>query len=289
MIQIPDCVISRKIAEGGCAEIYEGTDIDTKRKVAVKLLHARHLNNKTEQKRMLNEGALGMRLRHCPYLVEALKVGKIGERPYIIFEYIPGQTLRELIREYKRMTNVEVVQIASAIGRAVRFMHQAGFYHKDIKPDNVMLDGKGTIKLIDLGFAETVSNLKFSFFGRTLEGSPSYMAQELIRSKKPTAGSDIYALGCTLYEAATGQTPFPADSDQGVLEKQCDMALRPTPVSDINTDITIFTQKMIMQALEKNPDARHKSADEFLLDLARNPLTQQSDRNMKAVGRWVQR
>ncbi|MCW8131238.1 MAG: serine/threonine protein kinase [Planctomycetota bacterium] len=280
-------MISRKITEGGCAEIYEGTDIDTKRKVAVKVLHARHLNNKAEQKRMLNEGALGMRMRHCPYLVETLKMGKIGERPYIIFEYIPGMTLRELIREYKMLTNSEVVQIAGAVGRAVRHMHQAGFYHKDIKPDNIMLDGKGTIKLIDLGFAETFSSVKFSFFGRTLEGSPAYMAPELIRTKKPSMSTDIYGLGCSLFEAATGHTPFPADSDQQVLEKQCDMALRPGAIVDENPDISPFTQKMILTALEKNADYRHKSADEFLLDLARNPLTQQSDRFALPQGRWM--
>lgn len=288
-IQIPDCVVIRKITEGGCAEIYEGTDIDTKRKVAIKVLHQRHLQNKTEQKRMLQEAALGLKLQECPYLVETLRSGKVGERPYIVFEFIPGVTLRELVRTYKRLTNAEVVQIAGAVGRAMRFMHQAGYYHKDIKPDNIMLDGEGTIKLLDLGFAESFTSVKLSFFGRTLEGSPLYMAPELIRTKKPSPATDIYALGCALYEAATGSPPFVADTDQQVLEKQCDMSARPTPVMEINSEITPFTQKLIMSALEKSTEKRHKSADEFMLDLARNPLAQRSESRTIPAGRWVKR
>jgi len=287
MAQIAGFITHRKVAEGGCAEIFEATNIDTKERVAIKLLAHRHLTNKTEQKRLLNEGALGMRLRHCDYIVRACKVGLIGERPYIIFEYIDGRTLREVIREEKMLADRETLLIALALGKAIRHIHEAGLLHKDIKPDNIMLDRAGGIKLIDFGFAETTSSVRFSFFGRNLEGSPAYMAPEFIRTKKPSPATDVYAIGCTLYEALTCRVPYPGDSDHQLLENQTNMGLKAPPITQFNAKVSPHTQRMVMMAIEKDPAKRHKSADELLLDLARNPLVKDGLVNPRGSDRGI--
>lgn len=270
--QIPGYTMLRLIAEGGCAEVWEALEQGSTNKVAVKILHPRNLANKAEHKRLLDEGAIGMRLRNCEHVVHMAKVGKDGKFPYIVMELVNGITLREWLRRNGPMSNVQVVTLAGALGRALRYVHNEGFFHKDLKPDNVMLDGENPIKLLDFGFAESKLGAKFGIFGRKLEGSPAYMAPELLRTKKPTAGSDMYALGCTLYEAATGKPPFTGLSDGEVIAAQMSEGSRAVPVSQVNPKMTIFTEKLIMNALVKNPEQRYKSADEFLLELARNPV-----------------
>lgn len=285
--QVPGCLLIRKIAEGGCAEVYEGTDQESNRRVAIKVLSTRQEGNKTEHKRLLKEGALGLRLRHHENIVQTLRVGRTGACPFIVLEFIPGLTLRELLRERKKLNNAELVRLSGALGRALRFIHSSALYHKDLKPDNIMIGEKGLVKVIDFGFAETRQS--FSFFGRNLEGSPGYLAPELIRSKKPTMASDLYALGCTLYEAATGRMPFVGSSDAEIISKQLDPVLRPEPFIPGNSDLSIFTQKLILNALEKNTEKRYKSADEFLLELARNPLTNGSEKTIGIPAGWTQK
>ena len=285
--QVPGYLLSRKLAEGGCAELYEGIDQENNRKVAIKMLSPRHLGNKSEYKRLLKEGALGLRMRHHENIVQTQKVGRAGECPYIVLEFIPGLTLRELLRERQKLNNTELVRLAGALGRALRFIHGSALYHKDMKPDNIMLGEKGLIKVIDFGFSESQAGLAFSFFGRNLEGSPGYLAPELIRTKKPSAATDLYALGCTLYEAATGRLPFGGSSDAEIISKQLDLACKPQPLAQLNADLSIFTQKLIMNALEKKTEQRYKSADEFLLELARNPLTGNSDKSIAIPSGWT--
>lgn len=286
--QVPGYLLIKLIAEGGCAEVYEGLDQETKRRVAIKILHPRHLANKVEYKRLMSEGALGLRLRHHENIVQTLKVGRAGELPFIVLEFIQGLTLRELLQERRMLKNVEVVRLAAALGRALRFIHSSALFHKDLKPDNVMLGEKGLVKVIDFGFADTHLGAAVNLFRRVLEGSPAYLAPEMIRTKKPSLATDLYALGCTLYEAAAGRVPYLGDSDQEVLSKQLDMAFKPTPLPHLNPDISLFTHKLVANALEKDTEKRYKSVDEFLLELARNPLAGNSEKVISVPAGWVQ-
>jgi len=272
-VAIPGVQILRHVIDGGCAEVYEGEDQETGRKVAVKILHPRHRGNKTERKRLLDEGALGMQVRHHLHLVQMLRVGSIGELAYIVEEWIPGASLREMVRAKKLLAELHLLKLASAIGRALKHLHDGKIVHKDIKPDNVLWPNPDGIKVIDLGFAEKIGGFGLtSLFGRTLDGSPAYLAPELIRTKKPSFQTDIYALGCTLYEAATGHVPYPGSSDQELLAKHVDMKLMPEAISATNKNISMHTQKLIWIALEKNPENRYPTADQFLMELQRSPL-----------------
>jgi serine/threonine-protein kinase len=187
-------------------------------------------------------------------------------------QFMNGRTLREALREKNHFSEEELVALAGAIGRGLRFLHNSEILHKDIKPDNIMLDNEGRVKIIDFGFASTKFGVRFGFWSRRLEGSPAYLAPELIKTKKPSEATDLYALGCTLYEAAVGVVPFAGHSDAEVLHKQTDEKLRPRPVSSINPRTSVFMEKLILNALEKDPKERYRSADEFLMELSRNPL-----------------
>jgi serine/threonine-protein kinase len=286
---VPGYELKRKIAEGGCAEIYEGREALGSREVAIKILHPRHLNNKAEYKRLLNEGAIGKRLGRHEHVIETLASGMAGKLPYVVLELLPGRTLRELLRVRKRLSTREIVELSKALGHALRFLHNAGVYHRDLKPENVMLGAKAPIRVIDLGFAESRLAVTFSIFGRRLDGSPAYMAPEYIRTRKPTFATDVYALGCTLYEVATGHTPMTGASDREVMRKQLNQDLPAEPVRNLNPKISRETEKLIMNAVEKDPARRYRSADEFLLELSRNELSGEPSRGIAVPEDWPDR
>src|SRR5258708_26345457 len=163
-------------------------------------------------------------------------------------EFIKGRTLREILIERKTISNVELIHIAEGTARAIAFLNNAGIYHQDIKPDNIMLDAQGAVKVIDLGLAETRLKIKLSFFGRTLGGSPDYMAPEVLRTKKPSETSDLYALGCTLYEAASGKAPFAGKMEAETISNQLNLSLKAEPLvrpAAKDNTVTLPTQKMI--------------------------------------------
>ena len=266
------------IAEGGCAEIYQAEDVNSKQHVAIKILHPQHHQNPNEHKRLLNEGALGMRLRHEEYLVKVLKVGQVEKIPYLIMEFAPGKTLREILRERKKLSDGEVLRMALALAHALRYLHSQGVYHKDVKPDNIVVNGTHSIKLLDLGFAESRARSFFKRFfdnsaNKTLEGSPAYLAPELIRTKQASPGTDIYAMGCTLYECATGSVPFTGNSEQQIMTKQVDLYRRAPNIGSISPRISVETQRLITRAIEKHPRKRFQTAEEVWLELHRHPAT----------------
>jgi serine/threonine protein kinase len=268
MFDIPGYNISQKIAEGGCAEIYGAVDRNTGVAVAVKILHPRHLKNKAEYKRLVQEGELCLSLKH-DNIVHSLKAGVAEGRPYLVLEYLEGKMLRELIAEGRKLNESETLKLTKGLCRALAYLHNAGICHKDVKPDNVMITKTGKIKLIDFGFAENFKS--FSLFGRKLEGSPPYMAPELLTSGKATPATDIYALGCTLYEAATGFQPFGGMSKEEIVANQTNMGLSAKSVVLSNPEIAQATDALILTALEKSVAKRFKSIDEMHLTIARHP------------------
>lgn len=270
MFDIPGITINAKIAEGACAEIYAGIEQSTGRQIALKILHPRHLSNKAEYKRLVDEGALLLKLPQNDNLVQTYKAGMSGQFPYVVMEYVKGRTLREILVQKKKLSDLDVLKLAKGLARALRAIHNASICHKDLKPDNIMINDEGVVKLLDFGFAENTK--AFKLFGRSLDGSLPYMAPELFSTKKPTPQTDIYALGCTLYECAAGIQPFGGMSDVEIATKQKDLRYSASAVSQHNPAISVLTERTILTAIQKDVARRFKSADEILLDLARNPL-----------------
>jgi serine/threonine-protein kinase len=219
-----------------------------------------------------------MRLRHEEYLIKIMKVGQVEQIPYLIMELAPGKTLRDILVERKQLTDGEVLRMALAMAHALRYLHSNGVYHKDVKPDNIMISGTHSIKLLDLGFAESrggsfLKKLFTSSANKSLEGSPAYLAPELIRTKEASSATDIYALGCTLYECAAGCVPFSGGSEQEIMARQIDTQRRPRPIEEYNQRISHETQRLILKAIEKHPRHRFQTADELWLELHRHPAT----------------
>jgi serine/threonine-protein kinase len=274
MFDISGYTINAKLAEGACAEIYAGVNRATGTLVAVKRLHPRHSANKSEYKRLTEEGELGLRLGQQDNIVQTYGVGRDGDFPFVVLEYVDGRSLREILVERKKLSEIEVLNLAKGLARGLRFLHNAGVCHKDLKPDNIMITHDGVAKLLDFGFAENIRS--FRLFRRSLEGSLPYMAPEMFTTKRATPATDIYALGCTLYECAAGFQPFGGMSDNEIVSKQTNVKLAPPPAREANPGISIYTEKMILTALQKETAKRFKSADEVLLDLARNPALRNS-------------
>jgi serine/threonine protein kinase len=281
----------RKIAEGGCAEIYEAQDQATRRKVVIKTLAERDQSDKEKQKRLVKEGELGLQVGAHPHIAQTYKIGRVEGVPYLIQEFAPGKCLRTWLRERQKLRNREILDIGRAIAKALQCLHLKGIFHKDIKPENVMYDGKESIKLIDFGVAETntgfsISGISGLFSRKTLSGSPAYMAPELIQSKKPSEGSDLYALGCTLYELAAGRPPYLAGNDALILDKHLDPLLRPAPLFSVNDSISEATNKLILCTLVKDVSRRLATANQFLMELNKNPIfAPDSDAEMVAFKR----
>ncbi|HEY3321242.1 MAG TPA: serine/threonine-protein kinase [Planctomycetota bacterium] len=279
MFEIPGVTITAKIAEGACAEIYTGMERGTGKVLALKILHQRHRSNKTEFKRLLAEGELVMRFGQQENLVQGVRTGNADGLPYLIMEYVRGKTLREIIVERKKLSELDILRITKALGRALCALHALNYAHKDMKPDNVIVSHEGVIKLLDFGFAEKFNS--FKLFGRSLDGSLPYLAPEMFSTKRGTASTDVYALGCTLYECATGIQPFGGMSDIEIVTRQKDLGYTPPPIRQANPGISPLTEKMILKAIEKDVTKRFQTAAELLLDLKRNPAFRDTPENSR--------
>lgn len=269
MIEIPGYTITTKLAEGACAEIYAALEQASGRLVVIKILHPHNCNNRDEQKRLVEEGQLWLRFGRHENIVQTFRVGTLHKLPFLVQEYINGLTLREILKRKKLLPEVELLKLTRGLCRALHFIHDAGVVHKDIKPDNVMVTQNGLVKVLDFGFAEMVKS--FKLFGRKLEGSPPYMAPELFATKKASVSTDVYAVGCTLYEMASGAPPYAGRSNNDTIAWQRQMALAAAPLRGQHKHISAQTEKIILTACQKDPAKRYKSVDEMMLDLARHP------------------
>ena len=161
--------------------------------------------------RFRREEEIGLQLNH-PYILKIIRVEK-KSRPYMVMEYLEGQTLSELLKNVQPLPEPDAVKIASRICEALDYMHQHGVVHRDLKPQNIMLCNDGSIRIMDFGIAKALASRRLTFVGFTpAMGTPDYMAPEQVRGSRGDQRTDIYSLGAILYEMATGEPPFGGDS-----------------------------------------------------------------------------
>jgi serine/threonine-protein kinase len=270
LFNIQGYTLNSKLGEGGCAEIFSAIEHATGQLVVIKILHERNKGNKNEYKRLRKEGQLWLCLGEHENIVRTYRVGEIEGTPFLVQEYIDGCTLREILNGKGAWPDVGVLKLAKELCQALHFIHKGGVIPKDLKPDNIMFSKEGRIKIIDLGFAEKekVFNL---FPPKNLEGSPAYMAPELILSRKASQATDIYALGCTLYEVAAGTLPFGGLTNSKIIASQTKMDAPAVPLRSHNKLLSYATEALILKACEKNVKKRYGCVDEMLLDIRRHP------------------
>ncbi|MDF2492396.1 MAG: serine/threonine protein kinase [Microbacterium sp.] len=218
--------VRARIARGGMATVYVATDMRLERRVALKVMHG-HLSDDTVfQSRFIQEARSAARLAD-PHVVNVFDQGQDHDMAYLVMEYLPGITLRDLMKEHRRLSIPQTITIMDAILSGLAAAHRAGIVHRDVKPENVLLAEDGRIKIGDFGLARATTANTAS--GQMLLGTIAYLAPELVTRGSADARSDIYALGIMLYEMLTGEQPYKGEHSATSSESSASRRRSPAP------------------------------------------------------------
>jgi Protein kinase domain len=251
--------ILEKIGEGGMGVVYKAIDVNLDRTVAIKALNTDLSGNPELEQRFRAEikalGNLNQTNLAAPY---ALFIEK--GRPLMVMEFVEGETFDQMVRRRGPIPSEEAISLFRQALSGVGFAHRMGIVHRDIKPGNLMLNSQGTVKVMDCGVAKALSVRGVARSGVQL-GSPLYMSPEQFLNRGLDSRSDIYSLGVTLYEMLTGKVPFRGDSDYQIMADHVNTP--PAPLTSIFPYVPKSVESAVLKALEKNPDARYQSVEEF--------------------------
>ena len=255
-------VIRSRIARGGMAMVYLGNDIRLERRVAIKIMHPHLAEDESFTRRFEQEARSAAGLGH-PNVVNVFDQGVDRGVPYLVMEYLPGITLRELLKQQKRLTTDQAFEIGEAVLAGLAAAHSAGIVHRDLKPENVLLADDGRIKIGDFGLARAVSANTAT--GQALLGTIAYLSPELVTRGIADARSDLYAFGIMLFEMLTGQQPFQGEQPMQIAYQHAHSEV-PTPsslVPDLGADI----DDLVRWCCRREPDSRPRDASEALEQL----------------------
>ena len=253
------------IGTGGMSVVYRAWDLKYDREVAVKVLRSELITDEDFIRRFNHEAQAASQLSH-PNIIGMLDVGQDGETRYLVMEYVRGVTLKELIRQTGRIRPQRAVQIALRILSAIGHAHENGIVHRDIKPQNIIMDPDAGVKVGDFGIARVTTG-GVSATGEQLLGSVHYFSPEQAEGGEADEKSDLYSVGVVLYEMVTGQVPFDGQSAEEIASRH----LHDDPVnpSELNPEVTRGLSEVILKALSKRPEDRYQSAEEMTVDLRR--------------------
>ncbi len=250
------------IGQGGMAIVYRARDRRTGHFVAVKYLRPEFRENPEFLERFRREAIAASKMSHHN-IVNLLDVGNDPENPYIVIEYVNGKTLKDIIREQKRIQQNVAGQIAIRILSALQHAHAANIVHRDIKPQNILVDQDGYIKVSDFGIARMLDHTAHTEPDgeKSVLGSVHYFSPEQASGGTARVTSDIYSVGVVLYEMLTGEVPFQGQADAVIAMQH--VQVRPKPPRGIVPDLSPSLEAVVLKALEKDPDDRYHTALEM--------------------------
>ena len=261
------------IGRGGMAEVWRARDIRLERDVAVKRLRVDLASDPTFQARFRREAQSAAGLNH-PNIVAVYDTGEERDPvsdvsvPYIVMELVEGVTLREVLRDGRKILPERALEFTSGVLDALAYAHRAGIVHRDIKPANVMLTPNGTVKVMDFGIARAVADTSATMTQTAaVIGTAQYLSPEQARGEKVDNRSDIYSVGCLLYELLTSQPLFKGDSPVSVAYQH--VREMPVPPSQLDPEITPAMDAIVLKSLEKDPRDRYSDAGEMRDDIQR--------------------
>ncbi len=254
-------VLSR-LGAGGMADVYLAEDQQLSRKIALKLLYRRFAEDPGFVERFRREAQAAAGLQH-PNVVAVYDRGSYDGTYYIAMEYVPGRTLKQLIRDDAPLDPVRAIDITLQILKAARFAHKRGVIHRDLKPHNVIVDDQDQAKVTDFGIARAGAS-DMTETGSIL-GTAQYLSPEQAQGHAVSAASDLYSIGVVLYEMLTGHVPF--DAEQAVTIAIKHVSEPPTAVTRANPNVPLGLEQVVMWALNKNPADRPADADQFIAAL----------------------
>ncbi|QTD42369.1 Stk1 family PASTA domain-containing Ser/Thr kinase [Sporosarcina sp. Te-1] len=255
--------IIRGIGEGGMSKVYLAHDIILDRDVAIKVLDYDFANEEDLKRRFQREALSATSLTH-PHIVNIFDVGEEDELHYLVMEYIDGRTLKKFIQSNGPLRPQQAVQIMKQLVSAIANAHHNGIIHRDIKPQNILMDQNGDVKITDFGIAMALNSTAHTKTNSVL-GTVHYLSPEQARGGMATKKSDIYSLGIVFYELLTGELPFSAESAVAIALKHLQ---EETPsVRNRFPSIPQSVENVILKATAKDPLNRYRSADEMYEDL----------------------
>lgn len=251
--------IGRAAGEGGMATVHLAHDLLLNRDVAIKILHARYASDASFRARFEREAQAAAGFTH-PNIVDIFDVGEERGIPYIVMEYIQGETLKDIIDAEGPFHPDDVASLLAQVGSALDYAHERGFVHRDVKPQNILVDDLGRAKVVDFGIAKGLSDAHLTEIGTGL-GTVHYLSPEQASGLMATPASDIYSLGVVSFEMLTRQLPFDADSSVAVAMRHIhDPPPRP---SDIIHGLPAAVDAIVVRSLQKDPTRRYSSAGAF--------------------------
>jgi hypothetical protein len=255
--------LEERVGAGGMSTVYRAFDETLERWVAIKILQKDIAGDGDQIERFRREARAVARLNH-PHVVTVIDAGEDQGCPYIVFEYMAGETLKDRIRRLGRLPVPEALAYAIEIARALQAAHMEMLVHRDVKPQNVMLDHDGRAKVTDFGIARSLEGESLTLAGRVL-GTTDYVSPEQALGQEVTPQSDIYSLGIVLYEMLTGDVPFKADAPVAVAMKH---VREPMPdVQLMRPEVSATTAAIVDRATAKETRNRYRTIEQMLSDL----------------------
>jgi eukaryotic-like serine/threonine-protein kinase len=254
------------LARGGMATVYEALDTRLDRVVALKVMHPHLAEDPGFVSRFEREAKAAARLSH-PHVVGVFDQGESDGLVYLAMEYIPGRTLRDVVREFGPLTTEQALVFLDPVLEALVAAHGAGFVHRDIKPENVLISDDGRVKVADFGLARAVSDAGSSATTGMIIGTVAYLSPEQVEHGDADGRSDIYSAGVLLYELITGSTPHSGESPLAIAYQHVNTDV-PAP-SGMKSDIPAEADALVVAATRRDPDLRYPTAAAFLADVRR--------------------
>src|SRR4051794_41165368 len=255
--------LDAQIGAGGMSTVYRAFDTVLERQVAIKLMHREIASDSDQLERFRREARAVAQLNH-PHVVGVIDAGEDDQTPFIVFEYVEGETLKDRIRRHGRLPVTEAVAYAIEVARALGAAHERHIVHRDVKPQNVLIDEEGTAKVTDFGIARSLTEEGLTADGRVL-GTTDYVSPEQALGHAVTGQSDLYSLGIVLYEMLTGDVPFHGENQVSVAMKHVreelpDVQLRRREVPSARAAV-------IARAPAKELDRRYSDDRQLIADL----------------------
>ncbi|HEY2371667.1 MAG TPA: protein kinase [Gaiellaceae bacterium] len=256
--------VEELVGTGGMSSVYRARDRMLERFVALKVLHPHYGDDEEYVERFRREARSVAQLSH-PHIVTVIDRGEDGGQQFIVFEYVDGENLKQLITRTGPLPARRALELAIEIADALAFAHDHGLIHRDVKPQNVLLTPDGDAKVTDFGIARSLDVEHGVTQTGTVLGTSNYLSPEQASGKPTTPATDVYSLGIVLYELLTGEVPFPGDNFVAVAMKHLNEP--PPDVLEQRRDIPMRLAAAVDRALEKDPALRFPSMDQFAREM----------------------
>jgi serine/threonine-protein kinase len=252
--RLPGLILLKLAGRGGRGSVYRAWQPSLKRVVAVKIMSKDLAQNREYLQRFLREAKVASKVNH-KNVVRAFDINKSGGNIYLVMEYVAGQSVGEILREKGKLRPADALEIARLVAEAIAYVSQVGLVHRDIKPDNIMLDTKGRLKLCDLGLARPSGATQLTS-PMVAQGTPAYMAPEAALSPEIDSQADVYSLGVTLYRMLLGKLPFDHSDPVEILRMHLEEEPRGLDGGELPGALSELIRRMLDKDAKKRPAAK---------------------------------